>query len=445
VYRDKKDGVGEMRKIKLLFIILIIVLIAENGFSNIWFEDSSGVNVQLNSVICFNEGRAWCCGNDGTVLRTHPQLWQGNTWINVSGNGIPSNINLVNVACSAIDTNIALTTGTINNTTYVYRTTNSGANWVQVFSQLNGYINSIWFTSIVDPANVFMQGNPVGGRWSLWKSTNNGLNWDSSGLYLPQSGTEHGWNNSMYCINGRIWFGTNNSRIYYSTNLGVSWDVQPTSPEMNTYTIVKYYNYPILFAGGATLLKSTNLGVNWIQNTSMGSGNFGGIATSNYGAFWWYVRSDNKIYLTSNNGANWTVENTAPAGNYTNIFLWYNTIFMYAVRSNGGISRYYIMVNVKKLSNEIPEQFSLSQNYPNPFNPTTKIKFSIPPYEGGKGDVSLKVFNVLGKEVATLVNEQLKPGMYEVEFNGDNFASGVYYYKLVAGDFRETKRMVLIK
>jgi hypothetical protein len=222
-----------MKKIKLLSLLFFIVFSSNISFSQ-WFEDSSGVNVQLNSVVCFYQYRAWCCGNNGTVLKTIPAYFVQGRWRNASGNGIPANINLVNIACPINgDSNIALTTGTLNNTTYVYRTTNSGINWVQVFSQLNGYINSIWFTSNVDIANVFMQGNPVGGRWSLWKSTNNGLNWDSSGLYLPESGAEHGWNNSMYCINGRIWFGTDNSRIYYSTNLGVSWNVQSTSPEIN--------------------------------------------------------------------------------------------------------------------------------------------------------------------------------------------------------------------
>jgi hypothetical protein len=109
-----------------------------------------------------------------------------------------------------------------------------------------------------------------------------------------------------------------------------------------------------------------------------------------------------------------------------------------------------IPININSGQSNNPAKFMLYQNYPNPFNPITKIKFSIPPYEGGKGDVSLIVYDVLGREVATLVNELLKPGTYEVEWpapsgNGSNFASGVYYYKLIAGNYSETKRMVLIK
>lgn len=89
----------------------------------------------------------------------------------------------------------------------------------------------------------------------------------------------------------------------------------------------------------------------------------------------------------------------------------------------------------------LPEQFSLSQNYPNPFNPSTTINFSIP----ASGLVTLKVFNVLGSEVATLVNEQKEPGSYEVRFNANNYSAGIYFYNIQAGNFVETRKMVLLK
>ena len=94
---------------------------------------------------------------------------------------------------------------------------------------------------------------------------------------------------------------------------------------------------------------------------------------------------------------------------------------------------------------EIAVKFELEQNYPNPFNPFTKIHFSVPLYKGGEGDVSLKVFDILGREVATLVNEKLKSGTYEVEWNGSNYPSGVYFYRLVTGDYTSSKKMILIK
>ena len=89
----------------------------------------------------------------------------------------------------------------------------------------------------------------------------------------------------------------------------------------------------------------------------------------------------------------------------------------------------------------IPERFILSQNYPNPFNPSTTINFSIPNSEF----ITLKVYDVLGKEVATLVNEEKATGSYEVNFNAAGISSGIYFYKLQAGSIIETKKMILLR
>ena len=106
----------------------------------------------------------------------------------------------------------------------------------------------------------------------------------------------------------------------------------------------------------------------------------------------------------------------------------------------------YSLIGVQQISTEVPEKFSLSQNYPNPFNPNTKIKFEIPKTGfSGSTDIQIKVYDILGREVVTLVNEKLRPGVYETEFNGDNFSSGVYFYLLRAGDYFESKKMILLK
>jgi hypothetical protein len=97
------------------------------------------------------------------------------------------------------------------------------------------------------------------------------------------------------------------------------------------------------------------------------------------------------------------------------------------------------------------DNFSLSQNYPNPFNPSTKIKFTIPqtdsPLLGGArgGLVTLKIYDVLGNEVATLVNEEKPAGEYEVEFNATGLPSGIYFYTLKTGNFSDTKKLILLK
>ena len=99
-----------------------------------------------------------------------------------------------------------------------------------------------------------------------------------------------------------------------------------------------------------------------------------------------------------------------------------------------------------KNNNKIPNNFKLYQNYPNPFNPTTKIKYSIPSVETGYiQSVQLKVYDILGNEVATLVNENQRPGNHEVTFKAGNLASGVYFYRLQAGSLSDTKKFILMK
>jgi hypothetical protein len=118
-------------------------------------------------------------------------------------------------------------------------------------------------------------------------------------------------------------------------------------------------------------------------------------------------------------------------------------------------ARWIASVGIKQITGEIPKEYKLYNNFPNPFNPVTKIKFDIPNSENRKwkiknGLVSIKIYDVLGKEVATLVNENLQPGTYEILFSVNQFPnfplpSGVYFYRLQAGDFIDTKKMLMIK
>ena len=103
--------------------------------------------------------------------------------------------------------------------------------------------------------------------------------------------------------------------------------------------------------------------------------------------------------------------------------------------------KYSQSTGVNLISDKIPSEYKLFQNYPNPFNPSTQIRFDIP----GKVFVSLKVFNILGREVKTLVNEMKDAGSYSADFNGNELSSGLYFYRLITGNFTETKKMLMIK
>ncbi len=105
------------------------------------------------------------------------------------------------------------------------------------------------------------------------------------------------------------------------------------------------------------------------------------------------------------------------------------------------IYRSNFAVRVSSISESVPESFSLGQNYPNPFNASSRIQFQVRDYE----NVKITVYGLLGNELATLVNEKLKPGTYETEFDGSSFGSGVYFYRITAGSFTQTRKMILIK
>jgi hypothetical protein len=98
-------------------------------------------------------------------------------------------------------------------------------------------------------------------------------------------------------------------------------------------------------------------------------------------------------------------------------------------------------VGVEENETGHPSEYALYQNYPNPFNPTTNIEYEIP----AAGFVTLKVYNMLGQEVATVVNEERDAGSYQVQFDGTGLSSGVYFYRIQAGDFVDAKKLLLIK
>jgi endo-1,3(4)-beta-glucanase len=105
------------------------------------------------------------------------------------------------------------------------------------------------------------------------------------------------------------------------------------------------------------------------------------------------------------------------------------------------LTRLHGVIGIQPISNEIPGKFTLNQNYPNPFNPVTNINFSLPK----KSFVKLVVYDALGREIAMLVNDELVPGIYKIDFNASQLASGVYFYRLDAGDFTDVKKMMLVK
>jgi photosystem II stability/assembly factor-like uncharacterized protein len=374
----------------------------------------------------------WVAGAAATVRKTTNG---GATWTDANPN--PGVINGLIYNIEAIDANNAWCTTTPAGT-FIYRTTNGGTNWTQVFAQAApGFINAIQF---IDPNTGFAQGDPVSARWSLWKSTNAGATWDSAGIYLPQAAAEAGWVNSLLAIGNNIWFGTNNTRVYRSTNFGASWTFGTTTGLLNSYS-VHFNNATNGLAGGTTIVKSTDGGATYTSvGTVPGTGNINAIEGRDND--FWYIRGTG-IYRSTNAGSNWTqVHTLTGTGNDMDFPTASGCLVGWAVTSTGLISKMTgTPVGIVNNNNEVPNEYKLEQNYPNPFNPITQISFALPK----SGYVNLKIFDILGKEVTTLVSEFKQAGNYKVDFNASELASGQYFYSITSGDFTDSKRMMLIK
>jgi len=156
--------------------------------------------------------------------------------------------------------------------------------------------------------------------------------------------------------------------------------------------------------------------------------------------------SNNCIIRSDDAGLTWVSQNTTPVSNIQEIdYSRYNDLIIaYSISSTGEVLRSRQMVQpvgIQQTGNTIPYDYSLSQNFPNPFNPVTVIRYSL--FENRF--VKLRVYDVLGNEIATLVNEKQNAGSYSVDFNAGKLPSGIYYYTIKAGEFTDTRKMMLVK
>jgi photosystem II stability/assembly factor-like uncharacterized protein len=392
---------------------------------------------------------AWAAGSGGTVVRTTDG---GTTWTSVGGGALGT----ADVyAIEARDANNAWCT-TSPSATNIYRTTNGGTLWTQVYTLAGGFIDGIIMTSAT---NGYAVGDPVpnpGGNWTLLRTTDGGATWTALTPVLPQVSTEAGWNNSFQIIGNTMWFGTNLSKVYRSTNLGSAWTSSAT-PSLNSYSLW-FNNATTGMLGGAAgaVNKSTDGGATWTAATAAGTGSVLGVAGISGNEFW--AASGTNVYYSANLGTSWT---SAAKNGYTGAVALNAMSFVAGPAGstwgwaaggdvtvpNSAIVRYRrIITGVAANTAEVPTVYALDQNFPNPFNPTTTIRFALPE----QANVSLKVYNVLGQEIATLVNDQLPAAFHNIVWAGKNgsgaqVASGLYFYRIQTGTFMQTRKMLLIR
>ena len=352
----------------------------------------------------------------------------------------------------------------------IYMSTNYGTSWT--------YLNQNGAKVASDNNYLYFGKSSDNSGGSIYRSSDNGSTWNFIGL--PQQCIRSLAVNGNYLFAGStICSQTNTRATWVSTDFGANWSAKLGGHIAFSFAI----NGNNVFAGATGVYKSTDSGVTWTlslpaiiyiyslavngNNVFAGELNNGVYKSTDNGATWTqtslnnqYVRSlaisgnnifagtgQNGVYVSNDNGINWIQRNEGlpnapiPALFILNNYIYAGT-FGYKVYKRS-LSE---VIGINPISNEVANQYSLSQNYPNPFNPTTKIRFSIPPLEGDRGRmVRLIIYDILGREIAVIVNEQLSPGTYEVEWGASNYPSGVFMYKLVSDDFTETKKMILIK
>ncbi len=273
-------------------------------------------------------------------------------------------------------------------------------------------------------------------------STDGGDNWTT----LPLA-SAHG-----LAVNaqGHLFAGTWNQGIFRSTDGGNTWVNVLFEGNVTSWKLAVTPDQKV-HAMYASYYASDDGGDNW-ENRHPAFGWAGPMTTHGNDVYIGYLGG--KIFKTSDAGLNWTELDTAGLKGSTLSNTFENQISLdpsgriYAygrVFLNPDLTGVYRSVQpitgIKDKGGLAPVDFSLHQNYPNPFNPSTTIKFSVPQ----TSYVSLKIYDALGREIAELVNEELQTGSYQVEFDGSNLSSGVYFYTLKAGKFLSTKKLVLMK
>ncbi len=387
-------------------------------------------------------------------------------------------------------TGFAITNLNSSNESYILKTTNGGDNWNINFTNTFGFVTIQFINNDTGFTNAFQ---------TIYKSTNSGENW--TGISLP--GDIFG--EDMFVLNNdTIWLVNTNGLVggvFRTTNGGTTWQRQLNLFGQNPNSVYMY-NKDIGFISNLTILyKTTNSGVNW---TEIPGGPFTDIYFADSLTGW---KSNGDIKYTNNGGMSWTNQSLPSGGtiqttamrNFSNVnkdILWgvagiilINNSFLREIiykTTNGGINWGYqlpdtsisesynyinfineltgwsypkdihkggihtvtggedttIISNINLTTSSSGINYILNQNYPNPFNPRTNINYEL----RVTNYVSIKIYDINGREVKTLVNKKQNQGKYEVEFDGSELSSGVYIYSLfIEGIIVSTRKMVLVR
>jgi photosystem II stability/assembly factor-like uncharacterized protein len=430
-----------MMKSFCVIILFIIVLNSEFPlFAQIqpWKILQSPVHVTLKKLTFVDSLTGWAAGEAGTIIRTTDG---GNSW-DIQNSTVQTFITDIFFT----DKNLGWAT-TINDVfpfnSVILKTTNGGDEWsAENYPDSSEYIRTIFF---IDSLNGFTGGSHIG------YTTDGGNSWLGAKIDSSMISSFPVYNFSFfnrqfgYAVGGRLDIA---GVIWKTTNSGLNWSAQGVGADevfdvfiFDSLNAIALSGDPEGFYPTANI-KTTNAGMTWSNDTLSFFGLSFAIDFRTYNEGW--SASGYKFLLTTNRGETW-IEFETP-----NSAVVYDLHFTdarngYAVGENGVILKLDPTVVGVKDYVETLDNFLLYQNYPNPFNPSTNIRFQIPEF----GFVSLKIYDILGNEIAVLINEEMAAGSYEIEFSPESSirypVSGIYFYHLKFDNSLKIKKMIYLK
>jgi photosystem II stability/assembly factor-like uncharacterized protein len=444
-----------MKSIKLFSVIVAIALfiITNISYSQKWIPAGSVPTPGMQPTISVNSGDiAWIAGGPPDTPKVFRTTDGGENWVQLPTTGITKEL----YCLWAINSTTAYVgEGYLTGNAKLYKTIDAGLTWTPVLQTAAnmGYWNGIMFSKRNNG-----RGYGIALAERIYKTSDYGNNW-----VMQQSGVNGVSNahNSLMVIDYSFYgFGMNNgaSRIRLTTDGGIGWANQNVNLPGN-------YTSGICFAEDKiTGLAATSTSLPMISKTTDGgtTWNIVDIDTGVVGNCFikwipetpvvYILGANGKIKKSYDGGNTWSTMFTAGVTNlYHFDFERYNNnvIYGYAVARDGQVIKLadsiliIIITGNHGLENQIPSEYRLGQNYPNPFNPVTTIEYSVPE---NNVNVKITVFDLLGKEIETVVDEVKKAGNYKVTYDAGKLASGMYIYKMQAGtDFSQVRKMILLK
>jgi len=431
----------------IVILQLAFCVVSFSQWANIYTEQSS-YHSSFYSVYFTSENTGYVVRGDSSIKKTTNG---GLNWLTLNGT---SGYDLTDIQFTSINTGYALGDIFINRIGYLLRTTNAGANWSVIqFSDVT--FNSLKF--IDDNIGYILTDSNF-----VYKTTNGGLN------FIAQS-LNGGFMFAFDFVNANTGFVSGDfSKFYKTTNGGNNWITYTGPFNLGLDFIDANTGYSSVFdPSSASIYKTTNGGLNWNSIYTRDSSFLGTPFFLDVSTGWVIgsrISSNNIQYRlilkTTDSGVSWFEQSSGFQSDsnscLSSIFMvnensgYATTLFcsssgpdlngkIYKTTNGGGSP-----IGIEPVYSNIPESYLLHQNYPNPFNPITKISFEIPVI-GTNVYTSLTIYDITGRIVSVLVNEQLQPGKYEIDWNAENLTSGVYFYTLSTGNFKDTKKMLVIK